>query len=233
LNLLIEVKDQMVDLDPIQVLHRNCTESNYHLPVFVAREFTKRAKKFGDDHGILLFDAHDIGKVLGKMPERFRDGPTGGMIVSIKPEYLEALLREKPPVVYVKGGPGGKFLKKGDTIAFYSKYPRGKIDALGTVLSVELGSPSQIWSSFGKKMAFSNDEFVRFSSLKRSILAISLSEVWRINPIEGSDLGAMVPKKDRGGSYIDIRTADRLKKKGHQKKTSRPTRGRSSRPGKG
>ncbi len=210
LDVLVEIKDQKVDLDKIEILHKKCTESKYHLAVFVAREFTQRLKGYADNHGVISFDNKDIARILGRQPPQFREGPIGGMVVSIKPEYLKRLLKVKPAPCYVKGGPSGKYLKKGHIIAFYATEPEKKISSLGKVESIKLGSPREIWDSVGKKTIFSKDEFFRFASIKQRILAIKLSKVWEISSIEGEKLDSIIPEKDRHGSYIDESTREKI-----------------------
>ncbi|VUT27667.1 MAG: hypothetical protein SYNGOMJ08_00217 [Candidatus Syntrophoarchaeum sp. GoM_oil] len=210
LDLLVEIKDQKVDLDPVEVLHKKCTESTYHLPVFVAREFSVRAENYANNHGVIAINADEIARILGQDPPKFSEGQAVGMIVGIKLEYLEKLLEKGTPAIYIKGGPVGKYLEKGHILAFYLTSPDKKIAALGKVSSTKIGSPSEIWESHGDMMAFSKDEFFRFSKMKRNILAIELSEIWGITSIEEKELDEFVPQKDRVGSYIDQSVRDRI-----------------------
>jgi|SRR5271157_108178 len=209
-EVLVEMKDEKVDLDMVEILHKKCTESNYHLAVFLAREFTVRASKYARSHGVIIFDSNDIASILGRKPPQFREGPISGMVVSIKQEYLERILRKRPPYYYIKGGPIGKYLEKGDIIVFYSVEPEKNVTTLGKVESVTLGTPRKIWESVGQKTVFSQEEFFRFVSIKETILAIELSEVWKISPIERNNLDIIIPKKDRSGSYIDEKTISRI-----------------------
>jgi GNAT superfamily N-acetyltransferase/predicted transcriptional regulator len=210
LEVLVEIKDQKVDLDMVEILHKNCTESTYHLAVFLAREFTERATKYAKSHGVIIFDSKDIASILGRKPPQFREGPVNGMVVSIKQEYLKRILKKRPPYYYIKGGLIGKYLKKGDIIVFYSVEPEKNVTTLGIVESIILGAPREIWKSVGQKTVFSPEEFFRFASIKENILAIELSKVWEIPPIEGNDLDIIIPKKDRSGSYIDEKTINRI-----------------------
>lgn len=208
LEALIEIKDQKVDMDNVEILHKKCTESNYHLAVFVAREFTERATNYAHQHGVIIFDSKDIARTLGRDPATFREGPITGMVVAIKPKYLREILKRKLPFYYVKGGPTGKFLDKGHIIIFYTTAPEKSITTIGKVKSVKLGAPGAVWESISNNTVFSKKEFFRFASIKERILAIELSEIWRISPIEGEELDKIIPIKDRSGSYIDEKTRE-------------------------
>jgi len=118
LDALVEIKDQKVDQDIIEILHKKCYESNFHLPIFIAREYTKRALEYAQKNGVISFTASDIEKVLPKKPPVFRSGEIKGLIASIRPGFLERLLKKKTSQYYVKGGTVGKFLQKGHTLVF-------------------------------------------------------------------------------------------------------------------
>jgi len=210
LDALVEIKDDKVDLDVVEILHKKCTESNYHLAIFLARDFTERAIRYARDHGVIIFTSKDIGDVLGRCPPIFREGPISGMVVSIKPKYLKRIFERGPPYYYVKGGPVGKFLKKGHIIIFYTTAPEKNVTTIAKVKSTKLGTPREIWESIGQKTVFTKDEFFRFASRKQNIISIELDEVKKIPPIEGIDLDNLIPKKDRNGSYVDEETIERI-----------------------
>jgi len=210
LEALVEIKDERVDLDPIEILHKKCVESKYHLPIFLAREFTERALRYAKDHGVIIFNSKDISDILGRPLPIFREGPISGMVVSIKPNYLNRVREHKPPFYYIKGGPMGKFLKKGHIIVFYTVHPEKNVTTLGKVESIKLGTPHEIWESVNQKTVFTKEEFFRFTSIKQNILAIELSEVWTIEPIKGNELESIIPKKYRSGSYIDEKTREMI-----------------------
>ncbi|ABS56814.1 GCN5-related N-acetyltransferase [Methanoregula boonei 6A8] len=212
LDALVEIKDEKVDFDPIMVLHQCCSTSKYHFPIFVARSFSKRAEKYARENGVLIFSSKDIAKILGNLPPVFCDGPIKGMVVSIKPEYLKRLLQKKRPLYYVKGGPIGKKLQKGQTLVFYSLDPEKAVTALGEIQSVHIDTPQKIWNRFGKHLAFSEQEYFRFASIKQNIVAIELSKITPIAPIKESELDAIIPKKDRSGSYLSDKTLKKILK---------------------
>jgi len=210
LEALVEIKDQKVDMDDVEILHKKCTESDYHLAVFVAREFTHRAADYAHQHGVIIFDSKDIASILGREPVTFRKGPITGMVVPVKPKYLREILKHRLPVYYVKGGPTGKFLDKGHIIIFYTMAPEKNVTTIAKVESVELGSPRAVWELISNNTVFSEKEFFRFASIKERILAIKLNEIWQISPIEQEELDKIIPSKDRNGSYIDEKTREMI-----------------------
>jgi predicted transcriptional regulator len=207
---LVEIKDQEVDLDPVEILHNHCMKSHYHLPIFVARSFSKRAIKFANENGVIIFSSDDIEKTVGWRPPIFCEGPIKGMVVSIKPDFLLRLLKGSAPFFYVKGGPVGKKLQKGQYLVFYSTDPEKSINAIGEIKSINLGTPQEIWNRFGDKLVLSENEYFRLSGIKQSIVAIELDQIKKINPIKEKELDSIIPKKDRSGSYIDEKTLNKI-----------------------
>lgn len=213
LHALVEIKDENVDFDDVTILHTCCTESIFHLPIFIARSFSERAEKVAREKGVIIFSSKDIAKILGWEPPVFCDGPTKGMVVSIKPDYLNRLLEDTTRLFYVKGGPIGKNLQKGQTLVFYSTDPDKCVNATGEIKSISIGSPQEIWNSYGKKLVFSEEEYFRFASIKQSIVAIELTKIEKIAPLKDKELDAIIPKKDRSGSYIDEKTLNKILRK--------------------
>jgi hypothetical protein len=65
-----------------------------------------------------------------------------------------------------------------------------------------------VWELISNNTVFTEKEFFRFASIKERILAIKLSDIWQISPIEEEELDKIIPSKDRNGSYIDAKTRD-------------------------
>jgi predicted transcriptional regulator len=213
LEALVEIKDQKVDHDPIMVLHKSSSDSNFHLPIFIAREYTKRAREYAKKNGVIAFDALDIEKMLRKKPPVFRSGDIKGLIVSIRPGYLERLLKRKAAQYYAKGGPLGRFLQKGHIIVFYSTTPEKCVKAVAEVKSIKIDTPPAIWNLIKKRTAFSDEtDYYGFVAQKQSILAIEIVNLREIHPILDTELDEIIPKKDRSGSYIDEKTLNKILK---------------------
>jgi N-acetylglutamate synthase-like GNAT family acetyltransferase/predicted transcriptional regulator len=222
LDALVEIKDQKVDHDPVMVLHKSSSESNFHLPIFIAREFTKRAREYAKNKGVIAFDALDIEKLLQRKPPVFRSGDIRGLVVSIRPAYLERLLKKKNSQYYVKGGPLGKFLQKGHTLVFYSTAPEKCVRAVADVKSIKIDPPIAIWKAIKGGTVFTEKEYYAFVAQKQSILAIEIVNLKEITPINDEVLDRIIPKKDRGGSYFDENILNKIlrKKTGPKKKAA-------------
>ena len=213
LDALVEIKDQLVDVDIVEILHKKCYESNFHLPIFIAREFSKRAQEYAQEHGVISFTASDIEKVLQRKPPVFRSGDIRGLVVSIRPGFLERLMKKKTPQYYVKGGPLGKNLHEGHTLVFYSTAPEKSVHAVAEVKSVINESPTVIWKIIRQGTVFSEKEYYEFVSQKKSIVAIEIINLKKISPLHDEELDGIIPKKDRSGSYIDEKTLNKILRK--------------------
>ncbi len=212
IDALIEIKDQRVDLDSVLVLYEKCNRSNFHLPIFVAREFTERAERYARNNAVIVFTSNDIAQHLGWRPPVICEGTPKGMIVSIKPDYQQRLLDGDSPYFYVKGGSSGKFLTAGQILVFYTTAPEQCIRAYGKIRSVKVGTPHEIWDEYSTRLVLSEDEYFRFASIKKRILIIELSEIIDIDPIKEEELNTIISKKDRSGSYIDEDTLNKILK---------------------
>jgi predicted transcriptional regulator len=205
----------------VEILHKNCNESNYHLPIFIAREFTKRASDYIIKYGIISFTSSDIEQVLQRKPPVFRSGKIQGLVVSIRPDFLARMIKNKFPQYYVKGGPLGQFLKKGQTLIFYSTHPEKSVRAVAEIKSIILDYPQNIWKTIEKRTIFSEKEYFAYVSQKQCILAIEIVNIKEIPPIQDEELDSIIPKKDRSGSYIDEENLNKIirRKQPHKRKT--------------
>lgn len=208
---LIEVKDTLVDQDPVSMLYQKSVDGGYHVPIFIGREFKSRAVDFAKEKGVILIDGKGISEISGLQPPDISKKGIRGILLPIKPEfYQKIILQNLNKFVYFKGAPLGKALKKGDSIVFYVESPRKEISAYGTVTSISIDKPEIQWKSFGKKSVFDKKDFIRFANSKREILAIEIKDFVEINPIEHNEIIKIVPAKLLSGGYIDKNTVDKL-----------------------
>lgn len=208
---LVEVKDTDVDQDPVSMLYHKTLDAGYHVPVFVGRNFKKRAIDFAKEKGVVLINEKDIYGITGWKPQELTRGEIRGIILPIKPEFYEKILRKGlKQFVFFKGAPFGKFLKSDDKIIFYVESPRKEISAFGVVTDVSVNSPEMQWSEFSKDSVFGKEEFWRFARTKREILAIGLTDFKEIKPLDEKKLKELIPQKILSGSYIDMETIKKL-----------------------
>ncbi|MDI6655518.1 MAG: GNAT family N-acetyltransferase [Candidatus Hydrothermarchaeota archaeon] len=208
---LVEVKDTEIDQDPVSVLYQKTLEAGYHMPIFIGRKFKKRAVSFANKKGVVLIDERDIYRITGWKPPEIKKEEISGIILPIKPEFYEKILRKGlKQFVYFKGAPFGKFLKKRDKVVFYVESPRKEISAFGVVVDVSINTPEKQWSKFNKESVFKEEEFWRFAMTKKEILAIKLTGFKEINPLDEKTLKNIIPQKMLSGSYIDTKTIKKL-----------------------
>ena len=208
---LVEVKDTDVDQDPVSMLYTKTLDAGYHVPVFVGRKFKKRSTDFAKKKGVILINEKDIYRITEWKPPELTKGEIRGIILPIKPEFYEKILRKGlKRFVFFKGALFGKFLKSDDKIIFYVESPRKEISAFGVVTDVSVNSPEMQWSKFSKDSVFEKEEFWRFARTKREILAIGLTDFKEIEPLDEKKLKELIPQKILSGSYIDMETIKKL-----------------------
>ena len=208
---LVEVKDTDVDQDPVSMLYTKTLDAGYHVPVFVGRKFKKRSTDFAKKKGVILINEKDICRITEWKPPELTKGEIRGIILPIKPEFYEKILRKGlKRFVFFKGALFGKFLKSDDKIIFYVESPRKEISAFGVVTDVSVNSPEMQWSKFSKDSVFEKEEFWRFARTKREILAIGLTDFKEIKPLDEKKLKELIPPKILSGSYIGMETINKL-----------------------
>ena len=208
---LVEVKDTDVDQDQVSILYHKTLDAGYHVPVFVGRTFKKRAIDFANGKGVVLINEEDIYRITEWKPPELTKGEIRGILLPIKPEFYEKILRKGlKQFVFFKGAPFGKFLKSGDKIIFYVESPRKELSAFGVVTDVSINSPEMQWSKFSKDSIFEEGEFWRFARTKREILAIGLTDFKEIEPLDEKKLKELIPQKILSGSYIDMETIKKM-----------------------
>jgi predicted transcriptional regulator/GNAT superfamily N-acetyltransferase len=208
---LVEVKDTDVDQDQVSILYHKTLDAGYHVPVFVGRTFKKRAIDFANGKGVVLINEEDIYRITEWKPPELTRGEIRGILLPIKPEFYEKILRKGlKQFVFFKGAPFGKFLKSGDKIIFYVESPRKELSAFGVVTDVSIDSPEMQWSKFSKGSIFEEGEFWRFARTKREILAIGLTDFKEIKPLDEKKLKKLIPQKILSGSYIDMETIKKM-----------------------
>ena len=208
---LVEVKDTIIDQDTVSVLYHKTIDAGYHIPILVGRKFKKRAINFAEKKSVVLINEEDIQEITEWKPPNITREAINGIILPIKPEFYEKILRKGlKQFVYFKGAPFGKFLERNDKILFYVESPRKEISAYGEVVEICIGSPEVQWSKFGDISVFEKDDFWRFARTKRKILAIKMTDFKEIKPLNEQVLKDIIPPKLLSGSYIDMNTINKL-----------------------
>jgi predicted transcriptional regulator len=210
---LVEVKDTVVDQDPVSMLLQKTQEAGYQIPLFVGRTFKNRAKDFAEGKGIILLNEDDIHRITGWKPPTIKRENIRGMILPIKPEFYEKILRKNAKeFIFFKGAPVGKFLSKNDKIFFYIESPRKEISAVAMVVNATIDTPERQWEKYGKKSVFEEQEYWRFARTKRGILAIELEKFKEFTSVKEEELKKIVPQRFLSGAYVDDSIVSKLER---------------------
>lgn len=132
-------------------------------------------------------DQFTPNSALPLFPFPFED--IAGMIVSIKSSLFNRVNEKNyDSFMYFKGGPTGKYLKQGDTIALYSECteedPNEGLRGIATIADIICASPENAWKfARAKNKLFSKNEFDRFATTKEFIIAIELVSFQEIENI--------------------------------------------------
>lgn len=111
------------------------------------------------------------------------------MIVAIKSSLFKRINQKGyDSFVYYKGGPTGKYLKIGDTIALYSEFteedPNEGLKGIARISSLTCAPPDKAWKfSEGKNRLFEKDEFDRFAATKELVIGMELEGFREIEQI--------------------------------------------------
>jgi len=173
-------------------LNKLIENDNAHLRLIFTNHFQEDALAFGDSLGLKLFDAKKLTETFSERfaygSPQFECSEITGMIVEIKPELFDRIASKGQRFSYFKGGPSGKFLKKGQFILFHLDptpgKPRNGICGFARIDSVDIGSADDVWRMLEKKSPlFTPEEYVRFSRSKKTIVGFELSAFEEINDI--------------------------------------------------
>ncbi|MFA4877023.1 MAG: DUF4062 domain-containing protein [Methanoregula sp.] len=158
------------------------------------------------DRGVVVIDNDIIKSSLCECfaykPPSFDKKEISGIIVTIKPEYLDIATYQQSKFTYLKGGNVGQSLKKDDYVFFYTDISDNEkvegIRGYGKVATVQCGSKEEIWEQFkDSQPLFTRDDYKKFAEKKKLILGIVIEhfrQIETITPIElkeivGSDIG--------------------------------------------
>jgi predicted transcriptional regulator len=99
-----------------------------------------------------------------------------------------------------------------DYVLVYATSPVRAIVGLIEVASVEVGSPSELWTKYGDRSALDHDEFVSYYRNADSGSAILIKRVHRLSPpvTLGSLVGGRHPRPPQSYCYLPRRLLNRL-----------------------
>ncbi len=200
----------------IEALGRFHKSNKKHLLSVIAREIRPEAKKFCKNHRILDLDATTIQKELRsvfavELPSFTKDS-VRGMIVPVNSKYFTGLTAHAGTITYFKGGPIGKYLKKGDLILFYveesAHFSEGGIRAYAEIASCETDTPQQIWDKYAdNNPIFPREEYLAWCVDKAEVVALTFSHANLIEAIPYGNINGQITSgpfdsERLGNSYL-------------------------------
>jgi len=96
------------------------------------------------------------------------------ILISIKPKYVERIIAGTKPVEVRK-----RFSERwlGCRAVLYGSHPLSSLVGEATISAISVGTPAQIWSTYGPRIGVERREFEEYSSASSELSAIELSEV--------------------------------------------------------
>lgn len=202
---LLEVKDSDVDIDELIVLGAKGRDAGINSLFFVARSFTPRALKEAKKYGIETIDKTQLEGLTGKTLPEYTLEEIAGYVAPVNPEYFKRFVSKGSSLqVYIKGGAIGRKIKRGDNLLFYVTSPIRGVGGSAKVDEVIAGSPREVWGKLQRLSVFERDEFERFSSGKKEVLAILFKEFksFKTMPLETVQK-ILLRFNPQAGCYVD------------------------------
>jgi len=139
-------------------------------------------------------------RVLEKLPRiitsltKTRDSIFSGILMSIKPEYVEKI-QSGEKVVEIRRRFNTKW--RGCRITVYSSSPLQALHGYATIENVSEGPPDKIWSQFGEHIGSSKEDFDAYTGCLEKIYAITLKNYEPyVSPVSFSQLEGLLNQRD-------------------------------------
>jgi nucleoside phosphorylase/GNAT superfamily N-acetyltransferase len=195
------------------------------ISLLVGRKFSREALRLATSRRVVCISRRALDVSLAKdyssPPPTFEREQIGGIVVPIKATYLDGLGTEpRQEKTYFKGGPVGKFLSQGHSLFFFVERNTGgagAILALATIRDVSVGDPPGVWERNATRSPLfrSRAEYDTWSSDKSDIVAITYSDLQRVQPLLRSELQAIqglghVEDDQVGTFYLSLEQTSQL-----------------------
>lgn len=105
----------------------------------------------------------------------------GDAIISIRPNFAEAILSGAKTVELRRRIPP---IEIGTCLWIYATRPTAAVVGMAVVTAIYRATPDAVWEAYSAQGAIDRDEFDRYFDGANEAIAISLSEVRRLVPIE-------------------------------------------------
>ena len=161
---------------------------------------------------ILSFNRKEIFELCGCKEPFFKREEIDGIIVEVKPEHFEKITDDAEFFTYVKGAGSGKFARKDNYILFlvdsHKASPYGAVMGLGKIKEISCADPNVQWDAHkDQNPIFTQDDYDQFTSYKKEIIAIVVSNFKKISPISyddfKSEFGEYLHDDKIGNTYVN------------------------------
>ncbi len=172
--------DHELDIDDLKnSLKKASVKGNL---IYFAPYFSGSAINYAGENGITLIDRTKLEELSGlTLPTSSKD--TAGLIVVVKPEYFEHLVRNKDRV-FIKGGRVFSGVEKKQVLLFYVTSPIQAISGYTEIMKITTDHPSEIWKKYSRQSAFTDKEYTTYTEGKLIVTAYSFEKIKKLkNPI--------------------------------------------------
>ena len=114
------------------------------------------------------------------------------IIMSIKPCYVQKILSGEKTVELRSRKLN---VQNGARMWIYSTLPKGCVEVVATIQSIEYNHPDIIWAQYAKELAITYEEFQRYVHNNEAVSAIRLSNVMKVkNPLTLDSIMSCIQK---------------------------------------
>lgn len=178
--LMCDDLDHELDIDNLKNLSKKVSVKG-NLICF-APYFSSSAINYADETGITIIDRNKLEELSGFMlPTSSID--IAGLIVVIKPEYFDLLVRNKDRV-FIKGGGVFSGVEENQILLFYVTSPVQAIGGYTQIRKITMDKPLEIWTKYKRQSAFTDKEYATYTEGKPTVTAYSFEKINELdNPI--------------------------------------------------
>ena len=180
--------------------------------IVISQELEDTCLRELNKRNILSFERNGIFELCGCKEPFFKKENIDGIIVEVKPEHFENIPDDAEFFTYVKGAGSGKFAQKNNYILFlvdsHKASPYGAIMGLGKIKDISCADPNTQWDAHKElHPIFSENDYDQFTSYKKEVIAIVVSNFKKISPISyddfKSEFGEYLHDDKIGNTYVN------------------------------
>lgn len=147
--------------------------------ICLAPYFSSSAINYADENGITLIDRNKLEE-LSRFTIPTSSKNTTGLIVIIKPEYFDNLVKNNDRV-FIKGGGAFSGVEKNQVILFYVTSPVQAIGGYTEIKKITTDHPSEIWKKYSRQSAFPDKEYTTYTEGKSTVTAYFFEKIKKLD----------------------------------------------------